>query len=749
MQPQSDTPKFPRVTGDLEDNSTQGHKGVFGKAMFRTFVQPSLDQLSWKARQFAPRQMAFNMLSATPFGQKLLDLKGNYDFIKDPNTEGYNNTDVNTNRGGPTGGSGTPYMNQELKALVETLQNGLSSMTTELKSIKRNIEVLQRTNATGTTEQTGTKTKVTELVEMFRSFFTKEKFDLKETNLSKEHEFGETKKGEQGKNWLADMMATLIKFRLAFMGGLTALRVAMTTAFARLGAGIGKVFKAIRLPSIGAITKMFGKITAFAAGLGAITSKFKLPDMPKFGKLFSGLSKIGADIGKLLGPLGKIGGGLLRVIGRFGVITTVIMAAIDGVMGFFKGWGETDGPIYKKFAAGLDGALQGIVKGILEIPKMILQALKFIGTSIVDMLGFKQLAATMRDFNLGEWWNKTIGGFVEKFDIAQTITTIGERVVDIFLGICEFIVKKLTGITVNLRDKNADPNAEGQPNLLSRVLRGTLTALVPGAAPIVAAADIANRSSAAPSSGANGGSAAAADGGARARAGVAATARTGGAGGRPALGIRNNNPGNIEFNRSNNWVGQTGRGEGGRFAAFDSPENGVRAIGRLLQTYDRQGVNTLAGIVNKWAPAADNNDVGAYIRTLQRYTGLSANQKIDLQDPRTLQAVIRGIIAQENGPSATRITDAQIQEGVRLALGGRSRADARPNAGQAPRVDNNTSTLQKTGAAVAATLLSPFIPAPITRAVINNNVNNNQNNTIVPQRPRAVSPSASPTGPRS
>ncbi len=739
MRPQSDTPKFPHVTGDLEGEHIQGKKGMFGKAMFKTFVQPSLDRLSWKAQQFAPKQMAFNMLQSTPFGQKLIDLKGNYDFIKDPNHEGYNNTDVNVNKSGSGGGAG---MNQELRTLIDTLQTGLSAMTTELKSIKRNVENLQRTNAEGTTEQSGTKTKVSELVDLFRSFFSKEKFDQKEDNLRKEHEFDNDTKPEKGKNWLADLMSALITFRLAFLGGLTALRVAMTGAFAKMTGTIAKVFRAVKLPSVAGIARFFGKITGFSAALSALTSKIKLPNVPGFGKLFAGLSKISGDLGKLLGPLAKVGGKLLRVVGKFGVFTTVIMAAFDGIVGFFKGWGETDGPIYKKFAGAFDGALQGIAKGILEIPKIILQVLKFIGTNILEMLGFKQLANAMRGFNLGEWWDRTIGGLVEKFDIAQSITTIGERVVDIFLGICEFIVKKLTGLTVNLGgNRNGNDNSLG-----ANLTRGLISAMPAGAA-INAAADIAGRN-AAPSSGANGAAAAVSDGGQRVRATAAATTQSSGGAGRPTLGVRNNNPGNIEFNRRNDWVGQTGRGEGGRFAAFDSPENGVRAIGRLLQTYDRQGVNTLSGIVHKWAPAADNNDVAAYLRTLQRATGMTANQKIDLQDPSTLQAVIRGIITQENGPSGTRITDAQVQAGVQSALGGRSRAEASPNATQTPRVDATTSRLQQTMSAVAASAI-PFVPQAISQPIINNLINNSRNNTIVPQRPPANNPNTSPTGPRS
>ncbi|MDR8284944.1 hypothetical protein FPK77_25135, partial [Acinetobacter baumannii] len=58
-----------------------------------------------------------------------------------------------------------------------------------------------------------------------------------------------------------------------------------------------------------------------------------------------------------------------------------------------------------------------------------------------------------------------------------------------------------------------------------------------------------------------------------------------------ARGIRNNNPGNLEASSSNPWVGQTG--SDGRFAKFETPEHGIRALGRNLISYQRQGIDTV------------------------------------------------------------------------------------------------------------------------------------------------------------
>lgn len=74
-------------------------------------------------------------------------------------------------------------------------------------------------------------------------------------------------------------------------------------------------------------------------------------------------------------------------------------------------------------------------------------------------------------------------------------------------------------------------------------------------------------------------------------------------------GIRNNNPGNIDWieNPSKRWRGMIRKEtpeEGGRFAVFDSPANGVRAIAQELLLDERRGVRTIAGLISNWAPSS-------------------------------------------------------------------------------------------------------------------------------------------------
>ncbi|RYM69613.1 hypothetical protein [Serratia liquefaciens] len=132
-----------------------------------------------------------------------------------------------------------------------------------------------------------------------------------------------------------------------------------------------------------------------------------------------------------------------------------------------------------------------------------------------------------------------------------------------------------------------------------------------------------------------------------------------------ARGLRNNNPGNIEDSSANPWEGQAG--SDGRFAKFETPEHGIRALGKNLLSYQRQGYDTVSEIVNRWAPASDGNNTDAYIKALCGALGIGANDKVDMSNPRTLAALCAGIVKHENGSQP--YTTEQLGAGVSAALG--------------------------------------------------------------------------------
>lgn len=130
-------------------------------------------------------------------------------------------------------------------------------------------------------------------------------------------------------------------------------------------------------------------------------------------------------------------------------------------------------------------------------------------------------------------------------------------------------------------------------------------------------------------------------------------------------GIRNNNPGNL------NYAGQAGAtmegGEGGRFAVFESMQHGVAALYKQLQLYFKRGINTLSSIVKTYAPASDNNNVDAYISALTKATGKGANEVLDSGDTATIARLMKGIVDHENGKGY--ISSSDIMGGIQLGAG--------------------------------------------------------------------------------
>jgi hypothetical protein len=113
-------------------------------------------------------------------------------------------------------------------------------------------------------------------------------------------------------------------------------------------------------------------------------------------------------------------------------------------------------------------------------------------------------------------------------------------------------------------------------------------------------------------------------------------------------GFRNLNPGNIEdgpFARR-----QPGyKGTDGRFAVFDSMENGLGAQSALLNSYGNRGLNTLNAIVNRYAPAADHNNTAAYSSFLSKRMGIAPDAPLDMSNPNVRRDLALAMAEHENG----------------------------------------------------------------------------------------------------
>lgn len=111
----------------------------------------------------------------------------------------------------------------------------------------------------------------------------------------------------------------------------------------------------------------------------------------------------------------------------------------------------------------------------------------------------------------------------------------------------------------------------------------------------------------------------------------------------PPKGIRNNNPLNVE--KGENWQGMTGND--GRFVIFQTPFYGIRAAARILKNYrDKYGLNTVNGIIKRWAPPSDNNPTQKYADFVAAKAGLQVNQVIPAQ---YYTRVVSAMIHFENG----------------------------------------------------------------------------------------------------
>ncbi|OZY31072.1 structural protein [Pseudomonas lundensis] len=134
-------------------------------------------------------------------------------------------------------------------------------------------------------------------------------------------------------------------------------------------------------------------------------------------------------------------------------------------------------------------------------------------------------------------------------------------------------------------------------------------------------------------------------------------------------GIRNNNPGNIDYNPANAWQGQLKPDPAieKRFARFDTPENGIRALGKLLRTYQRKhGLKTVKAIISRWAPSLEN-DTTAYVRSVEsKIPGVKSGADVDVSSPLVMRAFVVAIIEHEN--ANYQYVASVIDEGVRRAL---------------------------------------------------------------------------------
>jgi len=129
-------------------------------------------------------------------------------------------------------------------------------------------------------------------------------------------------------------------------------------------------------------------------------------------------------------------------------------------------------------------------------------------------------------------------------------------------------------------------------------------------------------------------------------------------------GELSNNPGNLRITKTA-WEGKV-KGVREDFETFATPGDGIRAAARNLLTLQRRDkLQTIRQLITAWAPATENPTT-AYVKNVADGVGVEADTPIDLENVRTLTAMVRAIIHQENGRNI--YDDELLSENVAAAL---------------------------------------------------------------------------------
>lgn len=102
----------------------------------------------------------------------------------------------------------------------------------------------------------------------------------------------------------------------------------------------------------------------------------------------------------------------------------------------------------------------------------------------------------------------------------------------------------------------------------------------------------------------------------------------------------------------------------GPFETFDTAENGLRAMAKILITYFHEGDDTIEDIINRWAPPSENN-TDAYIDAVSDATEFDSDEIIVLS-AETLLKLIPPIILHENGkqPYDLKLIESAIKDAM-------------------------------------------------------------------------------------
>ncbi len=173
-----------------------------------------------------------------------------------------------------------------------------------------------------------------------------------------------------------------------------------------------------------------GGIDKFFSATGRVVDRVKDFLTPvknvlgRIGKIMEPLKKLGGGLGSLLKPL-------MTLVKTIFFPITIIMGIIDGIKGFIEGYKD------QGFIDGLLTGLGNILGGIVGAP---LDLVKNLAAFLLKKLGFKNVAAALKDFSFKDMIKNAFGGIANFFiNLPEIIEkavrgVFGDKVGDFLFG---------------------------------------------------------------------------------------------------------------------------------------------------------------------------------------------------------------------------------------------------------------------------------------------------------------------------
>ena len=175
--------------------------------------------------------------------------------------------------------------------------------------------------------------------------------------------------------------------------------------------------------------------------------------------------------------------------------------------------------------------------------------------------------------------------------------------------------------------------------------------------------------------------------------------------GKPPVGLRQHNPGNIRLSAKNKWQEALPPQPGDEFVRFKAPQWGIRAIAKIIINYDKRGISSPYDFAKTWAPPTEN-DTDAYAAHIAQALGVELYDYIDLDSFEVALPLIKTVILHENGRNPYK--EKVIIEGLRMA----GIRDAPPK----KLIDRTAFKTQAVGAAGSVLSVAALVSEPAKKA---------------------------------